>query len=135
MKYVATMNQAGYLPEIDPLVFDTPRQAWGYLREEHDYHADNGHEDISSQFLALDYDRVGTIFSPSRFAYSVDIAETHHEERRTRNGSREHFAQVINAHVPSLSGKSCRCGAPLFSYREHIANVWLPHSLPAGWIA
>jgi len=48
----------------------------------------------------------------------------------TKHGSAEHFQQVVNAHQPLLSGNRCRCGAPLFSYREHIANVWLPYALP-----
>ena len=48
----------------------------------------------------------------------------------TKHGSIEHFQQVINAHTISISGKYCRCGAPVISWREHIADVWLPYSLP-----
>lgn len=53
----------------------------------------------------------------------------------TKHGSREHFQQVIDTHTLSLTGNSCRCGATVFSYREHIANVWLPHSPPIDFMA
>jgi len=53
----------------------------------------------------------------------------------TKHGSREHFQQVIDAHTLSPSGNYCRCGATVFSYREHIANVWLPYSLPANFMS
>lgn len=52
----------------------------------------------------------------------------------TKHGSAEHFQQVTNAHQPLLSGNRCRCGATVFSYREHIANVWLPYSLPEDFL-
>jgi len=48
----------------------------------------------------------------------------------TKHGSAEHFQQVVNAHTLSPTGNYCRCGATVFSYREHIANVWLPYALP-----
>lgn len=54
----------------------------------------------------------------------------------TKHGSPEHFKQVTSAHVVSIGGY-CRCGARVApvatDYRAHIAKVWLPHQLPAGW--
>lgn len=52
----------------------------------------------------------------------------------TKLGSMEHFHQVISAHTLSPTGSYCRCGATVFSYREHIANVWLPYSLPIDFM-
>ena len=55
----------------------------------------------------------------------------------TKHGSPEHFKQVTSAHVV-LAGGRCRCGARVApvatDYRAHIAEVWLPHQLPAGWM-
>jgi hypothetical protein len=34
MKYVATINTPGYLPEGDAVVFDTAAEAWSYLADE-----------------------------------------------------------------------------------------------------
>lgn len=50
----------------------------------------------------------------------------------TKLGSREHFQQVLDAHIVTF-GTYCRCGARVANYREHIANVWLPWQLPVGW--
>ncbi len=33
MPYVGTVNMAGYLPEGEPAVFDSPREAWRYLAD------------------------------------------------------------------------------------------------------
>lgn len=55
-------------------------------------------------------------------------------------GSREHFQQVINAHVVTPFGSHtwCRCGANVgaptdAAMREHIRKVWAPWPLPEGW--
>ena len=56
----------------------------------------------------------------------------------TKHGSPEHFKQVTSAHVVLAGGSHCRCGARVApvatDYRAHIAEVWLPHQLPAGWM-
>jgi hypothetical protein len=55
----------------------------------------------------------------------------------TVHGSREHFQQVVSAHVVSLHG-TCRCGTYVGTgtadYRRHIEKVWAPHTLPDGWL-
>lgn len=53
----------------------------------------------------------------------------------TELGSPEHFQQVVSAHVVSVWGH-CRCGAQVgpTEYRKHIETVWLPHTLPDGWM-
>lgn len=42
-RYAATINTPGYMPDdIDgPALFDTPREAWEYLREERERELDN----------------------------------------------------------------------------------------------
>lgn len=54
---------------------------------------------------------------------------------RVMHGSREHFQQVIDAHVIGPSGNFCRCGANAANgYRAHIADVWRPYELPEGFL-
>lgn len=54
---------------------------------------------------------------------------------RVVHGSREHFQQVVDAHVIGPSGNFCRCGANAANgYRAHIADVWRPYELPEDFL-
>lgn len=45
-KYIATINVPGYLPmDDDPPVFDSPGEAWGYLRDERERAEDDTAEE------------------------------------------------------------------------------------------
>jgi|SRR3954464_12441240 hypothetical protein len=41
MKYVAIINTPGYVPESEPVEFDTPAEAWEHLAEDRREHEDS----------------------------------------------------------------------------------------------
>jgi hypothetical protein len=105
MKFVATINVPGYLPESDPVEFDTAREAWQYLLDElergelrwqpDDLADPDGPASATKTALELErqveaaHARPGTVYGPSwlptepdedtstdlGLAYSVDVAE------------------------------------------------------------
>jgi len=105
-KYVATINVPGYLPMDDePLVFDTPGEAWAYLRDEReraeDFACQDDTEEYSNAFHELEERAkratqepnwaggLGTIYGSTPgsniphdlgLAYSVDVYEEEEEE-------------------------------------------------------
>jgi hypothetical protein len=71
MPYVATINVPGYLPEGDPVEFDTATDAWSYLADERMRHEDETEGDsYSDTYRALtDHSNLtaepGTIYGPN----------------------------------------------------------------------
>lgn len=81
MPFIAAFNVPGYLPESEPVAFDSAREAWDYLIDERDRYLDGlGLSDDVSQAMARSR-RNGvqdhTIFPTSesaeydQYAYSV----------------------------------------------------------------
>lgn len=82
-KYVAIINQPGYLPDTEPEYFETCRDAWKYLVSELEYawdHAEqNGDSDVDylqahTELHILDQNRPGIVYA-GNYAYSVEVAE------------------------------------------------------------
>lgn len=91
MAYLATINVPGYMPmDDDPPIFETAREAWEYLRDEHAtswndveipgdpdgplpepyfsaYHDtdDALRRHASPDWLVCDFERVGTVYGPT----------------------------------------------------------------------
>jgi hypothetical protein len=94
-KFIAIVNVPGYLPESDPLAFDSAREAWEYLvTEEQDRNEDvawvpdneedpEGPASLAPYVLSMEAkareDRTGTVYGPT-LAYSVDYAEWEEED-------------------------------------------------------
>lgn len=97
-RYIATVNTPGYLPETTPLTFDTPQEAWLYLRGERIEHED-AETDTSAGYsaavsameeMALREEARGTIYASTPgyegghdlgLAYSVDsVPDTEPDE-------------------------------------------------------
>jgi hypothetical protein len=65
MPYVATINVPGYLPmDDDPPVFDTAREAWEYLYEEHERAVDGAEAWREDDGIDIhNMDREGVIYA------------------------------------------------------------------------
>lgn len=80
MAYVATVNQPGYLPEIEPVEFETSVEAWMYLVEEEECYLNGltlGDPGDSSALDALSdmvHSGEGCIIV-GNWAYSVQLSE------------------------------------------------------------
>lgn len=62
--YVATINTPGYLPmDDDPPVFDTTREAWEYLYDEHERAVDQMEAWETDDGMRPDYGDTGTIWA------------------------------------------------------------------------
>ena len=88
-KYIAIINEPGYLPTDEPVEFDSTRDAWEYLETEMEQDYDrfmewldesdvDDYEDENPTYpdrpTVPDYDEIGTLYFAG-YAYSVDIVE------------------------------------------------------------
>lgn len=68
MKYVASVNVPGYLPESDSVVFDTPEEAWEYLIGERERDEDTAAPDdvtVAQLRVARSIGASGHIYGPT----------------------------------------------------------------------
>lgn len=82
MAYVAIINIPGYLPESEPVAFDSAREAWDYLIDElerdelawapDDWNDTDGPASRTETALTMernrDADKEGTVYGPSYLA-------------------------------------------------------------------
>lgn len=66
--YVAIINQPGYLPDTEPVEFETTGEAWQYLAGEYFYHNGEMPNMVSSV-------GIGSAYANDGYVYSVDVAE------------------------------------------------------------
>lgn len=80
--YVAIINQPGYLPEVDPVEFDTCTEAWRYIVSELEYdwdqaeaNGDSDHDYLEAHTALHSWDqsRPGYVVAGG-YAYSVEVA-------------------------------------------------------------
>lgn len=86
--FVATINQPGYLPEVDPVEFETCAEAWSYVADEieRDWENDDVFEGLFMELhkrnkrwsdvwhSALAEDVPGGRVAPNGYAYSVEVS-------------------------------------------------------------
>lgn len=122
--FIAIINQPGYLPETDPVPFDSCAEAWQYLLEEleHDWDAaeengdwESGYREARNTIYSHDLNRIGSV-SAGGYVYSVDLGENETANLLTGcYGIRE---------VPADTPDSLKCG--------ECGRHWADDITPAG---